>query len=112
MKNLVTSGGTVTASNWKDVRARSGLDKERVAAHTERMLAEVRAHRLAEIRRRQRPPVGGAGGTVTRYVEAWERCINCKQPGRDGKINHLRSCPDYRPDAGTVRVGDIIRRNR
>jgi predicted XRE-type DNA-binding protein len=42
------------ASNWKDVRARSGLDKDRVAEHTERMIAAVRAHRLAEVRKQQR----------------------------------------------------------
>lgn len=41
------------ASNWKDVRARSGLDKDRVAARQERLLAEVRAHRLAEVRNRR-----------------------------------------------------------
>ncbi|HEX5597309.1 MAG TPA: XRE family transcriptional regulator [Micromonosporaceae bacterium] len=41
------------AKDWKDVRARSGLDKDRVTAHTERMLAEVRAHRLAELRKQQ-----------------------------------------------------------
>lgn len=39
-------------SNWKDVRARSGLDKDHVAAAEQRMIAEVRAHRLAEIRSR------------------------------------------------------------
>ena len=41
------------ASNWKDVRARSGLDKQRVADAQERIVAEVRAHRLAELRARQ-----------------------------------------------------------
>jgi DNA-binding XRE family transcriptional regulator len=41
------------ARSWKDVRAESGLNKDRVAAHQERMLAEVRAHRLAEVRARQ-----------------------------------------------------------
>lgn len=41
------------ASNWKDVRARSGLNKDRVTAAQERMVAEVRAHRLAELRARQ-----------------------------------------------------------
>lgn len=38
---------------WKDVRAESGLNKDRVTAHQERMLAGVRAHRLAELRSRQ-----------------------------------------------------------
>lgn len=42
-----------TTSNWRDVRARANLNEERVAEHTQRMLAEVRAHRLAELRRRQ-----------------------------------------------------------
>ena len=41
------------ARRWKDVRAESGINKDSVAAHQERMLAEVRAHRLAELRTRQ-----------------------------------------------------------
>lgn len=43
----------MTTRSWKEVRAKSGLDKERVAARQEHMLAEVRAHRLAELRTRQ-----------------------------------------------------------
>lgn len=42
------------ARNWKDVRAKAiatgRINEERVAALQRQMLAEVRAHRLAEIR--------------------------------------------------------------
>jgi predicted XRE-type DNA-binding protein len=42
------------ARNWKDVRAegraKGRLNEDRIAEHRRRMLAEVRAHRLAEIR--------------------------------------------------------------
>jgi len=41
------------ARNWREVRAESGLNKDRVAEHQNRLLAEVRAHRLAEVRARQ-----------------------------------------------------------
>lgn len=40
------------ARNWRDVRADANLDEAKVAAHKGRMLAEVRAARLAEVRRR------------------------------------------------------------
>jgi DNA-binding XRE family transcriptional regulator len=40
------------ASNWRDVRARANLDETQVAEHKQRMLAEVRAARLAEVRQR------------------------------------------------------------
>ncbi|GAB3141707.1 XRE family transcriptional regulator [Micromonospora sonneratiae] len=40
------------ASNWRDVRARAHLDEVKVAAHKDRMLSEVRAARLAEVRKR------------------------------------------------------------
>lgn len=42
------------AKTWKDVRAKAvaggRLDEARIAAHRDRALAEVRAHKLAEIR--------------------------------------------------------------
>lgn len=42
------------ARNWKDVRAEARamgkLDEEKIAAYRRQMQAEVRAHRLAEIR--------------------------------------------------------------
>ena len=50
------------ARRWKDIRAESGLNKDSVAAHQERMLAEVRAHRLAELRTRQESRAGDLGG--------------------------------------------------
>ncbi len=40
------------ASNWRDVRARANLDETKVAEHKQRMIAEVRAARLAEVRQR------------------------------------------------------------
>lgn len=40
------------ASNWRDVRAQANLDESNVAAHRERMIGEVRAARLAEVRKR------------------------------------------------------------
>lgn len=39
-------------ANWRDVRARMDLNEDNVAAHRERMVAEVRAARLAEVRKR------------------------------------------------------------
>lgn len=39
-------------SNWRDVRARANLNEGNVAAHRDRMIAEVRAERLAEVRKR------------------------------------------------------------
>lgn len=39
------------------------------------------------------------------YVEDWQRCINCKEPGRRGKIRHLRGCPEY----VTVRATEAAR---
>ena len=41
----------MTARNWREVRAEANLDAERVAEHERRMLAEVRAARLAEVRK-------------------------------------------------------------
>ena len=41
----------MTARNWREVRAEANLDQARVAEHEERMLAEVRAARLAEVRK-------------------------------------------------------------
>ncbi|WP_033258994.1 MULTISPECIES: XRE family transcriptional regulator [Kitasatospora] len=41
------------ARSWKDVRTEVVTDEERVAAHRTRLDAEVRAYRLAEIRREQ-----------------------------------------------------------
>ncbi|WP_306213925.1 helix-turn-helix domain-containing protein [Actinoplanes sp. RD1] len=41
----------MTGRNWREVRAEANLDRDRVAAHEQRMLAEVRAARLAEMRR-------------------------------------------------------------
>lgn len=38
---------------------------------------------------------GGAiaqGGTD---VKLDQKCINCKQPVKDGKITHLKGCPDF-----------------
>ncbi|MEN3613330.1 helix-turn-helix transcriptional regulator [Plantactinospora sp. ZYX-F-223] len=40
------------ANSWKDVRARANLDEKRVAEHRDRLVAEVRAARLADIRKR------------------------------------------------------------
>lgn len=42
----------MVARNWRDVRAEANLDQEKVRQHEDRMLAEVRAARLAELRRR------------------------------------------------------------
>ena len=39
-------------SNWRDVRAQAGLDEDNITAHRERMTAEVRAARLADVRKR------------------------------------------------------------
>lgn len=39
--------------SWKDVRPNVVTDPQRVAAHREKLDAEVRAYRLAEIRREQ-----------------------------------------------------------
>jgi DNA-binding XRE family transcriptional regulator len=41
----------MTARSWRDVRAKANLDQERVAQHQQRMTAEVRAARLAELRK-------------------------------------------------------------
>jgi DNA-binding XRE family transcriptional regulator len=41
----------MTARNWREVRAEAGLDQEQVAEHERRMLTEVRAARLAEVRK-------------------------------------------------------------
>ncbi|MFD8481478.1 XRE family transcriptional regulator [Kitasatospora sp. NPDC059673] len=41
------------ARSWKDVRAQVVTDEDRVAAHRAKLDAEVRAYRLAEIRREQ-----------------------------------------------------------
>ncbi|MGW4381212.1 XRE family transcriptional regulator [Kitasatospora sp. NPDC004531] len=41
------------ARSWKEVRAQVVTDEERVAAHRAKLDAEVRAYRLAEIRREQ-----------------------------------------------------------
>lgn len=49
---------------------------------------------------------------VTRTIPDWERCIICKEHGRDGVIRHLRGCPDYVKPASTatsVRLGDVLR---
>jgi hypothetical protein len=40
------------ASNWQDVRARAGLNEDNIVGHRERMTAEVRAARLADVRTR------------------------------------------------------------
>lgn len=48
-----------------------------------------------------------------RYIQDWEKCINCRQPGREGKIRHLRGCPDFvkpKPTATSVTVGDLLRK--
>src|ERR1700759_1868381 len=37
--------------NWREVRAEAGLDEAKVAGHERRLLAEVRAARLAEVRK-------------------------------------------------------------
>jgi DNA-binding XRE family transcriptional regulator len=41
----------MTARNWREVRAEANLDEEKVAQHARRMIAEVRAARLAELRK-------------------------------------------------------------
>ncbi len=41
----------MTARNWREVRAKADLDEERVAQHERRMIAEVRAAKLAELRK-------------------------------------------------------------
>lgn len=40
----------MTARNWREVRAEAALDERAVAQHKERMVAEVRAARLADVR--------------------------------------------------------------
>jgi DNA-binding XRE family transcriptional regulator len=40
----------MTARNWREVRAEAQLDEDNVAGHKQRMIAEVRAARLAEVR--------------------------------------------------------------
>ena len=40
------------AANWRDVRAQADLDETTVSAHRTRMIGEVRAARLAELRQR------------------------------------------------------------
>jgi DNA-binding XRE family transcriptional regulator len=41
------------ARSWRDVRSRAAnLDETKIAEHRERMLGEVRAARLAEVRER------------------------------------------------------------
>jgi DNA-binding XRE family transcriptional regulator len=42
------------ARKWREVRAEVHLDEDRIAAHQGRMLAEVRAARLAEVRQRHK----------------------------------------------------------
>lgn len=41
----------MAAKNWREVRAGAHLDEDQVTAHRERLDEEVRAFRLAEIRR-------------------------------------------------------------
>lgn len=41
------------ARSWRETRSRMNLDEVKVAEHTERMLAEVRATRLREMRERR-----------------------------------------------------------
>lgn len=41
----------MTARSWREVRAEAALDQARVADHERRMLDEVRAARLAEVRK-------------------------------------------------------------
>ncbi len=41
------------ARSWQDTRSRMNLDEAKVAEHKERMLAEVRATRLREMRERR-----------------------------------------------------------
>ncbi|OKI89146.1 helix-turn-helix domain-containing protein [Micromonospora sp. CB01531] len=41
------------ARSWRDTRSRMNLDEAKVAEHKERMLAEVRATRLREMRERR-----------------------------------------------------------
>lgn len=41
------------AKNWRDVRAAAKLDQTAVAEHRKRLDDEVRAYRLAELRRRR-----------------------------------------------------------
>ncbi|MGH3486621.1 MAG: helix-turn-helix domain-containing protein [Actinopolymorphaceae bacterium] len=38
---------------WEEIRDKLDVDEEAVAAHRERMIAEVRAYQLAEMRRKQ-----------------------------------------------------------
>ncbi|RZU73409.1 helix-turn-helix protein [Micromonospora kangleipakensis] len=40
------------APSWRDTRSRMNLDEAKVAEHTERMLGEIRAERLKEVRER------------------------------------------------------------
>lgn len=63
-------------TNWKEVRARSGLDKQQVAEEKDLMLAEVRAHRLAEVRTRHdlsQQQVADLMGITQARVSAIER---------------------------------------
>lgn len=41
------------ARSWRDVRSRANLDEAKVEQHKERMLGEVRATRLREMRERR-----------------------------------------------------------
>jgi predicted XRE-type DNA-binding protein len=43
----------MAARNWREVRAAANLNEDQVAAHRQRLDEEVRAYRLAEVRRRQ-----------------------------------------------------------
>lgn len=47
-------------------------------------------------------------------IPDWMRCINCKEPAKNGKIIHTKTCPDYqRPNLTTakkVRLGDLLKR--
>jgi len=49
---------------------------------------------------------------MRRVIPDWMRCIICYVFARDGVINHLRGCADYRPPntvtATHVRVGDLL----
>ena len=43
----------MATADWREVRAAASLDEGQVAAHRQRLDEEVRAYRLAEVRRRQ-----------------------------------------------------------
>ncbi|MQA79980.1 MAG: helix-turn-helix domain-containing protein [Streptosporangiales bacterium] len=43
----------MTTRSWDEIRAELDVDEDAVAAERDRMLAEVRLHRLAELRNRQ-----------------------------------------------------------